>query len=75
MTTEHARQIAEEIASNIFGAGASETQRLGGLAVSTIHALAAQLDAVTAPPAAVEDVPAAKRKPAHAHDTAKKGKR
>jgi len=47
MTTEYARKIADEISGGVFGAGASETLRLGNLAVQVIHALADQLDAPT----------------------------
>lgn len=78
MTSEHARRIAQEVADGIFGAGASETQRLGGLAVSTINKLADELDAVKpskvtqaeAPEADEADEPAPKKKsaPAQAHD-------
>lgn len=49
MTSDHARRIAQEVADGIFGAGASETQRLGALAVSTIHRLADQIDAGDTP--------------------------
>ncbi len=83
MTTEHARQIADEISSNIFGAGASETQRLGALAVSTIGQLADQLDArdrvsPTPPDPPADDEPASKsqsKRLAHAKDQKTKGRR
>lgn len=78
MTSEHARRIAQDVADGIFGAGASETQRLGALAVSTINWLADRLDLCTGmglytPEPAEADVanePAPKKKsaPAHAHD-------
>lgn len=77
MTSEHARRIAQEVADGIFGAGASETQRLGGLAVSTINKLADQLDATGVPgaefkidlaPPAQTPESKARAKPAQAHD-------
>ncbi len=45
MTTDEARKLATEISGGLFGAGASETLRLGNLAVQVIRDLAAQLDA------------------------------
>jgi len=44
MTTDYARKVAEEISGGMFGAGASETLRLGHLAVQVIRDLADQLD-------------------------------
>lgn len=73
MTSEHARRIAQEVADGIFGAGASETQRLGSLAVSTINQLADRLDELD-PSLHLHDMPApapepkARAKPAQAHD-------
>lgn len=75
MTSEHARRIAHDVADGIFGAGASETQRLGALAVRTINQLADQLDApvresgaeaLDTKPGTFEPKP--RSKPAQAHE-------
>jgi len=63
MTTAEARKIANEISGGVFGAGASETLRLGNLAVQVIRDLADQLDGHEPPEeeAADDAEPAKKR--------------
>ena len=63
MTTTEARAIAQQVSDNIFGAGASETIRLGNLAVQVIRSLADQLDGLEPPDVA----PAAAEAPAKPH--------
>lgn len=67
MTSEHARRIAQDVADGIFGSGASETQRLGALAVRTINQLADALDAYERAPAPAPE-PKPKARPAQAHE-------